>query len=142
MFGDKIWAKTSKNWASNYRYLQKLLEIFRKLRKSCNHKRNINRIYNEKLHYNSLQQLLTFTLETKDLRKLGNSGERKWKDQSRAWYPFFSLKIQSYTCLVENRQKVTSNLYFKSRCSVYLVNYKYNLQAFVCESNSFVFNSS
>ena len=41
-----------------------------KLRKSCNHKLNINRIYNEKFHYNCLQQQL------KDLRLriLGNSG--------------------------------------------------------------------
>ena len=31
----------------------------RKLRKSCNHKRNINIMYNEKLHCNCLQQLPT-----------------------------------------------------------------------------------
>ena len=44
--------------------VQKLWEKFRKLRKSCMHKRNINRAYNEKLHYNCLQQLLTLRLKT------------------------------------------------------------------------------
>ena len=45
-----------------YNHLQKILEKLRKLRKSCNHKRNINRIYNEKLHINCLQQLPTLRL--------------------------------------------------------------------------------
>ena len=40
-----------------YNYLQKILKRLRKLRKSCSHKWNINRRYNEKLHYNCLQQL-------------------------------------------------------------------------------------
>ena len=44
--------------------VQKLWEKFRKLRKSCMHKRNINRTYNEKLHYNCLQKLLTLRLKT------------------------------------------------------------------------------
>ena len=34
----------------------------RKLRKSCNRKRNINGIYNEKLNYSCLQQLPTLGL--------------------------------------------------------------------------------
>ena len=45
-------------------HFQKILEKLRKLRKSCNHKRNINRIYNEKVYYNFLQQLLTLRLRT------------------------------------------------------------------------------
>ena len=48
----------------NYNHLQKILEKLRKSRKSCNHKRNINRICNEKLHYNFLQQLPTLRLKT------------------------------------------------------------------------------
>ena len=44
--------------------LQKILEKLCKLRKSCNHKRNINRIYNESLHYYCLQQLSTLRLKT------------------------------------------------------------------------------
>ena len=35
-----------------------------KLRKSCNHKRKINRIYNEKLNYNYFQQLPNLRLKT------------------------------------------------------------------------------
>ena len=46
----------------NYNHLQKILEKLCKLKKSCNHKRNINRINNEKLHYNCLQQLPTLRL--------------------------------------------------------------------------------
>ena len=46
-----------------YNHLQKILEKLRKLRKSRNHKRNINRIYNEKLYYNFLQQLPTLRLK-------------------------------------------------------------------------------
>ena len=56
----------------SYNHLQKLLEKLSKLRKSFNHKRNINRIYNEKLHYNCLKQLPTLRLNT-----LGNLGKRK-----------------------------------------------------------------
>ena len=41
-----------------------------------NHKQNINRIYNEKLHYHCLQQLLSLKLTTYDPRKLGNSVEK------------------------------------------------------------------
>ena len=62
---------------SSYNPVQKILENLSKLRKSCNHKRNINGIYNEKLHYNCLHQLPTLRHKTKDLRRLGNSGERK-----------------------------------------------------------------
>ena len=40
-----------------YNHLEKILEKLRKLKESCNHKRNINRMYNEKLHYNWFQQL-------------------------------------------------------------------------------------
>ena len=41
---------------------------------------------------------------TIDLRlwKLGNSGERKWKAQTTALYPVFSLKVPFYSYLVEN----------------------------------------
>ena len=49
---------------SNYNRVQKMLEKMRKLRKSCNHKWNINGIYNRKLCYISLQQLLTLVLKT------------------------------------------------------------------------------
>ena len=45
-----------------YNCVQKLLEKSCKLRKSCNYKQHINKIYNEKLHYNCLQQLLTIRL--------------------------------------------------------------------------------
>ena len=44
--------------------MQKILEKLLKLRKNCNHKRNINRIYNKKLHYNYPQQLPTLKLKT------------------------------------------------------------------------------
>ena len=47
-----------------YNRVQKILEKLRKLRKSYNHKRNINGIYNEKLHYNCLHQLPTVRLKT------------------------------------------------------------------------------
>ena len=36
----------------NHDRVQKILENFRKLRKTGNHKRNINGIYSEKLYYN------------------------------------------------------------------------------------------
>ena len=49
---------------NNFICLQKILEKLRKLRKSCNHKQNINKIYNEKLHCNCLQQLPTLSLES------------------------------------------------------------------------------
>ena len=53
-----------------YNHLQKILETLRKLRKSCNHKRNINIICNQKLHSNCLQQLPTLRLSRllKDLK--------------------------------------------------------------------------
>ena len=38
-----------------YNRVQKIWEKLCKLRKSCNHKRNNNKIYNEKLHWNCLQ---------------------------------------------------------------------------------------
>ena len=41
-----------------------MLEKLRKLRKSCNHKWNINEIYNNKLPYNCLQQLPILRLKT------------------------------------------------------------------------------
>ena len=43
--------------------VEKMLEKLRKLRKSCNHKWNINRIYNEKLRYYCAQQLPTVRLK-------------------------------------------------------------------------------
>ena len=105
--------------------------------------RNINRINNEKLHYNCLQQLPTLRLKTKDLRKLWDSGERKWKAGIRALHPVFSLKIWCHSYLVDNSQKATLNFYFKSRFSMKpsAVNSKYILQKIVCESNFFVYNS-
>ena len=45
-------------------HLQKILEKLRKLRKSCSHMQNIIIMYNEKLHYNCLQQLPTLRLKT------------------------------------------------------------------------------
>ena len=48
-------------------HLQKILEKLYKLRKSCHHKRNISRIYNEKLRYNCLQQLATLRFKTYSL---------------------------------------------------------------------------
>ena len=64
------------------------MEKIGKLRKSCNHKRNVNGIYNEKLHNNWLLQLPSLRL-----RILENSGERneKLKLQPK---PVFPLKIQ------------------------------------------------
>ena len=71
------------------------MESLRKLRKSCKHNRNINGVYNEKLHYNCIQQLSTLRLksyeistfavgraymptqEKKSLRKLGDLGGKK-----------------------------------------------------------------
>ena len=47
-----------------YNHLQKMLEKLHKFRKSCNLKQNINRIYNETLHYNCLQQLPNLRLKT------------------------------------------------------------------------------
>ena len=51
-----------RNKSRSYNHLQKILEELSELRKSCNHKRNIDRIYYEKLHYNYLQQFLTVRL--------------------------------------------------------------------------------
>ena len=52
-----------------YNHLQKILEKLRKLRESCNHKQN-SRMYNEKLHYNWLQQLsILRLLKTNQWRK-------------------------------------------------------------------------
>ena len=75
------------------------------VKKSCNPKRNINRIYSKKLHYNCFQQLLTLRLNTSNQRKL-------------AYYPVFSTEIPFYSYLIENCQKATLNFYFKSSFSV------------------------
>ena len=99
-------------------YLQKILEKLHKLIKSCNHKRNINRIYNCLFHYNCLQQPQNLRLNTQDLSKLGNLNERKWKAQNRVWYPVFSIKMKFYSYIVENSQKATLNFYLKPRFSV------------------------
>ena len=48
----------------NYHHFQKILEKLCKLKKSCNYKQNINRIYNEKLHHNCLQKFHTLRLKT------------------------------------------------------------------------------
>ena len=42
---------TQLNALCSYNHLQKMLEKLHKLRKSCNHKQDINRIYSDKLHY-------------------------------------------------------------------------------------------
>ena len=70
-------------------------------------------MYNEKLHYNCLQQLQTLRLKTKDLRKLENSSEKKWKAQTRSLYPVLTMKIQFYSYLVENSLKATLKFYFR-----------------------------
>ena len=57
--------------------MEKIWEQLCKLRKNCHHKQNINRMLNEQLQYNCLQQLWTLRLKSFDLRKLGNPGERK-----------------------------------------------------------------
>ena len=112
-----------KQFLKHLQSFAKILEKVHKLRKSCNHKRNINRVYNEKLHCTCLQQLAILRLKTLDPRKIGNLGERKWKAQTRASYPVFSHKIQFYSYFVENRQKATLNFYFKSRffCETQLI---------------------
>ena len=66
--------KTELSDISAYNHLQKILEKLPKLRKSCNHKRNIKRLYNEKLHHNYLQQLPTLRLKTSEIREFG------WKE--------------------------------------------------------------
>ena len=62
-------------WTHNH--LQKILEKIRKLRKSCNHKRNIFRIYNKKLHYNCLRWGGPMCPHKKKKKKLGNSGNSR-----------------------------------------------------------------
>ena len=47
-----------------YNHLHKILEKLRKLRKSSNHKRNINIIYNKKLHHKCLQRLPNLICKT------------------------------------------------------------------------------
>ena len=47
-----------------YNRVQKVWGKLHKLRKSCNHKRNIKGIYNKQLDNNCLQQLPTLTLKT------------------------------------------------------------------------------
>ena len=66
------------------KYLVNILRKFKQVRKSCNYKQNINRIYNEHLHYNCLQQLPNLRLKSSDPRKLGNLGERKLHKQTTA----------------------------------------------------------
>ena len=59
----------------SYNRVLKILEKLHKLRRSRNHKWNINRIYYEKLRYNGLQQLPTLRLkilENCGIRKKGN----------------------------------------------------------------------
>ena len=47
-----------------YNCMQKICKKLWKLRKSCNHKRNIKRMYNKQLQYYCLQQLPTLRLKT------------------------------------------------------------------------------
>ena len=54
----------SKPHAFSYNPVEKILEKLHKLRKSGNHKRNIKGTYNEKLHYNCLQQLAILRIKT------------------------------------------------------------------------------
>ena len=82
----------------SFSHLQKILEKLRKLRKSCNHKRNINRMYYDKLHHKYLQQLPNLRLNT------------------RALFPVFWLKIRFNSNLVEYNQKAM--LSFTSKFSV------------------------
>ena len=63
----------------NYQSVQKILEKLGAVRKSCNHKSNMKRIYNKKLPYNCLRQSPTLRLKTYDLKKLRNSVENKLK---------------------------------------------------------------
>ena len=72
-----------------------------------------------------------------DLRKLGNSNEKKWKAQTRALYPVFSLKIRFYSYLVESSQKATLNFYFKSGFSVKPSKFQIYLANDCSSSNSF-----
>ena len=81
---NKVMSLLTIHGISIFNHLQKTVEKLCKFRKRCNHKQNINGIYNEKLHDNCLQQLPTLRLKTEDLRKLGNSDEKKWKAQTTA----------------------------------------------------------
>ena len=83
-----------------FNHLQKILEKLRKLRKSCTYKRNINRMYYDKLYHKYLQQLPTLRLNT------------------RALFPVFLLKIRFNSNLVENNQKAMLSFYFTSKFSV------------------------
>ena len=67
----------TKNETKPQFFAKNILEKLRKLRKSCKHEQKNNGIYNDKLHYNRLQQLPTLRLKTYDLRKFRNLGERK-----------------------------------------------------------------
>ena len=93
---------------------KKILQKLRNLRKSCNHKWNINVIYNKKLPYKYLQQLLTLRLKTLDPKQWRNSDEKKWKAQTTAQCPVPPLKIKFYSYLAKDSQKATLNPYFKS----------------------------
>ena len=76
-----------------------------KLRKSSSHKWNINRIYNEQLHYKLLAAVTDFKNYNLDLIKLGRSRERKWNTQTAAYYPVFLLKIQYAVILLKIAKK-------------------------------------
>ena len=86
----------------NYNHLQKISEKWRKLRKSCNHNRNIIIIQKEKLHYNFLQK---WTTSRHDLGDKGIWVKRNEK-----------LKLQPST--QSPHQIATLNIYFKLRYSV------------------------
>ena len=47
----QIFEKNSVFYFNIYNHLQKILEKLRKLKKSCDHKQNISKMYDEKLHY-------------------------------------------------------------------------------------------
>ena len=66
-------------------HLKKIMQKFRKLRKSCNNKRNISILYNEKLHYHCLQQLPTLRLfKTRHFRRWGGLCAHTRKKKKRA----------------------------------------------------------
>ena len=55
-----------------------------KLKKSSSYKWNINRIYNEQLHYKLLAAVTDVKNYNLDLMKLESSSERKWNTQTAA----------------------------------------------------------
>ena len=102
--------------------MQKIWEKLHKLRKSCNHKGNIYRIYSEKLHQNYIQQLSTLRLKTQDLiiptafsplggpqrphknkkrlRTLGNQGSRVKENENFKLRPSIASSCQQFKFII------------------------------------------